>query len=95
MGITTEHSTAYTLSAWILNGDVMSMEFNVPISGEILNQEIVNYKIDYFHTNEVVELTVELTTHLGNANLYIQRCFVTDCLINQDNIQNAETLSTK
>lgn len=73
----------------------MNMEFNVPISGEILNEEIVNYKIEYFLASEVVELTVELTTHLGNANLYVRRCFKAECLITLDDISHAASLSSK
>ena len=41
----------------------MNIEFNVPISGDIDNGELVNYKIEYLEERKVVELTVELTTH--------------------------------
>jgi hypothetical protein len=74
VGVATEHSTSYVLYSWILAKKIIKTEFNVPISGDVVKDEIINYSVKLYEYDKTVEFTVELDSHSGSSSLFIKRC---------------------
>ena len=91
-----------TFSLWIGTSQVMNyLTFGVAQTGEVENDEIINYRLFIFG-EEDLNITASLGTENGNPDLYVKMCMLNDsdsdwrmareerlkCRVSLDDIQN-------
>ena len=59
VGVSTLHPTSYAINSVINYGQTVDIEFNLPINGEVIQEEVVTYRLDVFD-NKYVEINADL-----------------------------------
>ncbi|CAD8070678.1 unnamed protein product [Paramecium sonneborni] len=83
--VLSDTTSTYELVIFLFDG-IHSLEYNIPFNGELIPQEILQFKVQPSYLNE--EIIVEIK--LEQAKKYLKKCTQKDCFITKLDYKNTQ-----
>ncbi|CAD8085898.1 unnamed protein product [Paramecium primaurelia] len=86
IGVSSEVVSGYQLVTYIWDG-IQQLDYNIPLSGELVEKEILQFKLKPIQTTE--QITLQITAN--QVEKYLKQCTSEDCQITQSDYEGNDT----